>query len=86
MDDRRPRKDPVMKDDPRGLKPVIRLTAAIATSFAFAAFIGMTIVGAIVEEPEGWRTLRIASGIALVITALWSVYLYREWAREQRRR
>lgn len=76
----------VNHDDPRGLKPIIRLTAAIATSFCGAAFIGMTIVGSIVEEPEGWRPLRIASGVGFVITIFWSAYLYRQWVREQRNR
>ena len=74
------------QDDPRGLKPVLRLTAATLTSFAGASFVGMTIVGSIVEEPEGWRVLRIASGVAFVITIVWSAYLYRQWSREQRGR
>jgi hypothetical protein len=76
----------VKQDDPRGLKPVLRLTSAILTSFAGASFVGMTIVGSIVEEPEGWRTLRIVSGAAFVITIIWSVYLYIQWSREQRGR
>lgn len=71
------------QDDPRGLKPIIRLTAAILTSFSGAAFLGMTIVGSIVEEPEGWRPLRIAAGIAFVFCIFWSIHLYRLWRREQ---
>jgi len=72
------------QDDPRGLKPVMRLTAAIVTSFAGSSFIGMTIVGTIVEEPDGWRVLRIASGIAFLICSIWSVYLYKQWKKEER--
>jgi hypothetical protein len=60
------------------------MTSAILTSFTGASFVGMTIVGAIVEEPEGWRILRIASGIAFGLAGFWSIYLYRRWAREQR--
>lgn len=74
------------QDDPRGIKPVIRLTAATLTSFAGASFVGLTLVGSLVEEPEGWRIVRIASGIAFVITTFWSIYLLREWSREQRGR
>lgn len=74
------------QDDPRGLKPVIRLTAATLTSFMGASFVGMTLVGAIVEEPAGWRILRISCGVAFAITIAWSIYLYRQWAQEQRGR
>ena len=70
--------------DPRGIKPVIRLTAALLTSFTGASYIGMTIVGSIVEEPEGWRLVRIAAGVGFVLSILWSVYLFRQWLREQR--
>lgn len=86
MEYRGARENPVNQEDPRGLKPVIRLTAAIVTSFAGAAFVGMTIVGSIVEEPEGWRPVRIAAGIAFVISIVWSIHLYRQWLREQRNR
>ena len=74
------------QDDPRGLKPVLRLTAAIITSFAGCAFFGMLIVGSIVEEPDGWRILKFASGIAFAICSAWSAFLYKEWKKEERNR
>ncbi len=86
MENRRAREDSVNSDDPRDLKPVIRMTAAIVTSFSGAAYLGMTIVGGIVPEPDGWRPFRLAAGVAFAITCLWSAALYRQWFLEPRNR
>jgi hypothetical protein len=74
----------VRKADPRGLKPIIRMTAAISTSFSGAWFVGTTLVSMIVDEPEGWRIIRYVAGVAFVITSIWSGFLLRQWNREHR--
>lgn len=73
-------------NDPRGLRPIMRLFAAIGTIFSLFGFIALTCVGYVAPpEPELGRLGRWAFFILFFPSAAWSVWLYREYLREQRK-
>src|SRR5947208_3165662 len=78
-----PGPDPVNADDPRGIKPIIRLLAAMACAFSFAAWVGLSVVGYLAPpEPALGRMGRLASAAIFVVSLVWGIWLYREFKRE----